>query len=733
MNESTDGFHVLNCTDGTFLSAWLPLEGVSTGQLIGRGIVYILSMAYLFVGIAYLADLFMASIEMITSSKKEVTIKDDKGQEQTIVVRVWNQTVANLTLIALGCAAPEVLLSCIEIVKNNFEAEELGPSETVASASFNLFAIIGVCIYVIPRNESRKIKYLSVFVITAIWSLFAYVWLLLITNFISPGVIEVWEAVVTLCFFPLTVLSAFLADKKSVMSSKDKTYRIHHGIIVETMQSEDSVAEIQSRQFLKQFSIETRNKDIQQFEEHRRELIVTMKNLRRRDPTMNANQLELMAVSQLLDNGTQNNAVFHIKASKKLTGLSSWRIRQESKRTDVEFHSNYHPNSNPTSAPNTPSRSNDRRITEVFFSPGHYTVDEGVGMFTATVVRRNGDLSRQVFVDYSTEDADALAGRDYGEVRGTLCFQPGQTRKTIEIPIIDDLVYEGDQHFYIRLFNLRFGQVRGREAQKGSVNPDAYLIPPDEDIDHELKSAVLKITNETATKKPVKKISFTDVERNQKTRITQNSESHSIVAVVSNETNSDDTQKPAPQIVPKKKVSFTAVADSNEGFSNQNTQTNAYSNGGQVVDHKGSQSSESTPVTSAPTTPTKKISLSGFNDFFHGIQFISTYLSSSSSSSTTTTADHSDHSILPCSLRLVCPSLATVMILDDDHHGIFTFAKREIQVSETSGTVSVQILRTGGNRGRAALTYQTEEGTAEADKDFLSRHGELIFEDGEIE
>jgi solute carrier family 8 (sodium/calcium exchanger) len=565
-------------------------------------------MYYLFLGIAYLADLFMASVEMITSTKKEVIIKDDKGQDQTIVVRIWNQTVANLTLIALGCAAPEVLLSCIEIVKNNFEAEELGPSETVASASFNLFAIIGVCIYVIPRNESRKIKYLSVFIITAIWSLFAYLWLLLITNFISPGIIEIWEAVVTLCFFPLTVISAFLADKKSVMSSKDKTYRIHHGIIVETMQSSvDPIAEVPSRQFLKQFSIETRNQDIQQFEEHRRELIVTMKNLRRMDPTMNANQLELMAVSQLLDNGAKNNAHFHIKASKKLTGLSSWRIRQESKRTDIDFSHYYHQsNSNAsTSAPNTPSRSNDRRITEVFFSPGHYTVDEGVGMFTATVVRQNGDLNRQVLVDYATEDGDAVAGKDYGEVRGTLCFQPGQTRKTIEIPIIDDIVYEGDQHFYIRLFNLRFGQVRGRDAEKGLINPDAYSIP--------------------------------------------------------------------------------AVSSD------------------QIIGRRSKLSSNDEPS------------------------------SGHSSESTESTLPESDSSVAKNDLRLACPALATVMILDDDHHGIFTLAKREINVSESSGTVSVQILRTGGNRGRVALTYQTEEGTAEADKDFLPRHGQLIFEDGEIE
>ena len=72
MEENNRTHNYLECTDGAFLPAWLPLEDISTGQIVARGIVYILAMAYLFVGIAYLADIFMASIEMITSSKKEV-------------------------------------------------------------------------------------------------------------------------------------------------------------------------------------------------------------------------------------------------------------------------------------------------------------------------------------------------------------------------------------------------------------------------------------------------------------------------------------------------------------------------------------------------------------------------------------------------------------------------------------------------------------------------------------
>ena len=40
----------------------------------------------------------------------------EEGIEETYHVMVWNPTVANLTLMALGSSAPEILLSVIETV-----------------------------------------------------------------------------------------------------------------------------------------------------------------------------------------------------------------------------------------------------------------------------------------------------------------------------------------------------------------------------------------------------------------------------------------------------------------------------------------------------------------------------------------------------------------------------------------------------------------------------------------
>ena len=74
---------------------------------------------------------------------------------------------------------------------HNFHAGELGPGTIVGSAAFNMFVILGVCVVVIPDGESRKIKHLRVFFITAFWSIFAYIWLYLILAVISPGIVEV--------------------------------------------------------------------------------------------------------------------------------------------------------------------------------------------------------------------------------------------------------------------------------------------------------------------------------------------------------------------------------------------------------------------------------------------------------------------------------------------------------------------------------------------------------------
>ena len=184
-------------------------------QLLPNGmlaVVMFIFLVYLFLGIAIIADIFMAAIEVITSETKTVEVSDQDGKRYFYDVPIWNATIANLTLMALGSSAPEILLSVIGTVTTLGEvADELGPSTIVGSAAFNLLVISGVSI--IAVDEPKKINDLGVFATTSVFSIFAYVWLYVCLEVNTPGEVTTTEAWLTLIYFFLLVILAFAADK----------------------------------------------------------------------------------------------------------------------------------------------------------------------------------------------------------------------------------------------------------------------------------------------------------------------------------------------------------------------------------------------------------------------------------------------------------------------------------------------------------------------------------------
>merc|ERR1711936_913461 len=97
----------------------------------------------------------------------------------------------------------------------------------------------------------------------------------------------------------------------------------------------------------------------------------------------------------------------------------------------------------------------DDGVCRIMFDPPHYTVMESVGTFEVTVAREGGDMSQTIQVDYKTEDGTASHEGDYIEAIGTLTFGPGETQKMVTLEVLDDDVFEEDEHFYIRISNLR--------------------------------------------------------------------------------------------------------------------------------------------------------------------------------------------------------------------------------------------------------------------------------------
>ena len=73
------------------------------------------------------------------------------------------------------------------------------------------------------------------------------------------------------------------------------------------------------------------------------------------------------------------------------------------------------------------------------------------------------------------------------------------------------------------------------------------------------------------------------------------------------------------------------------------------------------------------------------------------------------------------------------MIIDDDHSGMFVIDNDEKTVIESDRSVEIKVLRTSGARGRVRVPYTTEDETAINERDYISKSGEVIFENDENE
>ncbi|XP_054651323.1 sodium/calcium exchanger 2b [Dunckerocampus dactyliophorus] len=505
------------CKPGILLPVWQP-NRPGLGDQVARAVVYFVSLMYMFLGVSIIADRFMASIEVITSQEKEVTITLPNGETSVATVRIWNETVSNLTLMALGSSAPEILLSVIEVCGHQFKAGELGPGTIVGSAAFNMFVIIGICVWTIPNGQVRKIKHLRVFFITAFWSIFAYIWLYLILSVMSPGIVEVWEALVTLLYFPVCVLLAWVADRRLLFYKyMGKRYRAdkRHGIVVEMegdlTPSKGGVEMITDGKFPPRggtvvpaencgngdggAGVATNNigaaagststgaggnlpnsnsamvnaESSRELDESRKEVIRILKELKQKYPDKELDQLVELANYYALLHQQKSRAFYRIQATRMMIGAGNV----------LKKHAADHARRVIVSDEEAPEDDDLAVCSRISFESAHSQCMENCGVLTLAVVCQGGLGENTFYVDYRTEDGSANAGSDYEYSEGTLVFKPGETRKEIKVGIIDDDIFEEDEHFFVRLLNLRVGDAEGMfESDEAGATPKARLVEP---------------------------------------------------------------------------------------------------------------------------------------------------------------------------------------------------------------------------------------------------------------
>ncbi|KAK4027638.1 sodium/calcium exchanger 3 isoform X1 [Daphnia magna] len=414
----------------------LPLISEFTWPIEVRAFLYLFGLLYCFMGVAIIADIFMGAIEKITSTTRKVYLSRGDSQEPEVIeVRIWNDTVANLTLMALGSSAPEILLSIIEIVGNNFESGSLGPGTIVGSAAFNLMGISAVCVAAIPGVESRQIKGLRVFAITAVFSILAYLWLIFVLMGVSKNVVEVWEAVVTFLLFPILVYLAYLADKGFPWNKSRVSATTANGKQIElgSIQPGELEAMVDGHTLTKDGQVDPN--ELAKWVRHASRMGLTGEDAAK------------LAAYKLITSKEHSRAWYRIGATRVFSGSKKVQPQLSIKLREVYDAINEHPDAD-SLGPLIETTPKNKATIE--FHAIACAVPESVGRFPITIVR-HGKTDNSVSVRVETIDGSAVGGEDFVSLNQVVVFEANEVEKQVTVEILDDTQYEPDEQFYLKL------------------------------------------------------------------------------------------------------------------------------------------------------------------------------------------------------------------------------------------------------------------------------------------
>ncbi|MCF3618712.1 pre-peptidase C-terminal domain-containing protein [Planktothrix agardhii 1806] len=91
-------------------------------------------------------------------------------------------------------------------------------------------------------------------------------------------------------------------------------------------------------------------------------------------------------------------------------------------------------------------------------------------------VSLNTPSTQTVTVNYATTNGTAKLGEDYQRTNGKLTFKPGETSKTINVPVFGDTKLEGNETFKLLLSKPKNAQLGKKQAIGSITNDDLTKI-----------------------------------------------------------------------------------------------------------------------------------------------------------------------------------------------------------------------------------------------------------------
>lgn len=105
---------------------------------------------------------------------------------------------------------------------------------------------------------------------------------------------------------------------------------------------------------------------------------------------------------------------------------------------------------------------------EVSVGDAEPVVEPGQATFTLTLSAPSGSTVEVTWQTGEYPDGASVKAKDFGQARGTVRFEPGETEKTITVEIYADGASEGDETYFVRLLEPA-GAELGREIGVGTI------------------------------------------------------------------------------------------------------------------------------------------------------------------------------------------------------------------------------------------------------------------------
>ncbi|MDB6034285.1 MAG: hypothetical protein JWM16_4623 [Verrucomicrobiales bacterium] len=394
------------------------------------------------------------------------------------------------------------------------------------------------------------------------------------------------------------------------------------------------------------------------------------------------------------------------------------------------------------------------------FDISTYTVSEGAGQALITVQRTGGGVGT-VSVNFTTSDGTALAGSDYVATNGTLTFSNGQTSLTFTVPILQDLLVEGNETIDLALtVNPNTGSaILGLSAATLTIVDDDFsagimgFSQANYTVSEQGTQAVITVVRVTGNSGAAS-VDYATIDGTALAGLDYGPASGHLVfadgevsktftvpifddtLVEGNETVNLFLFNPSGVVLGQSSSVLTIRGDeATFNFSQANYLVNEAATNITIT---VTRSPDGTGPVSVDFTTSNNLAVAG-------LDYVATngtlFFDIGETSKTFTVTILNDNLgegledffvVLTNALgesALGLTNVATVGIVDNDIS--FSFDQPNYIYNENSGTGYVNVIRTGLTNGTASVNFQTSDGTATAGQDYIFTSVNLVFLPGE--